>query len=48
MRPSRWLEKPDLQNALAERFDQLHRELRTDAAATAARAVLLHLSHKQQ
>jgi len=44
---SRWLEKSDLCIALTKRFEQLHRELRTDAAATAARAVLQHISHKQ-
>jgi lipid-A-disaccharide synthase len=41
---SQWLEKPDLRDSLTKRFDQLHRTLQTDAAATAARAVLQHIS----
>jgi len=45
---SRWLEQSELRIALTKRFDQLHRELRTDAAATAARAVLQHINTKQQ
>ena len=43
---SRWLEETHSREALSKRFDQLHRELRTDAAATAANAVLQHLSQK--
>lgn len=43
---SRWLDQPGLRDALTQRFDQLHRELRTDAAATAAAAVLQHISRE--
>ena len=42
---SRWLDQPASRNALSQRFDQLHRELRTGAAATAAVAVMQHISH---
>jgi len=41
---SRWLEQPALCRTLSQRFDQLHRQLKTDAAATAATAVLQHIS----
>ncbi len=41
---SRWLDEPDSRDALTKRFDQLHRELRTDAETTAAGAVLQHIS----
>jgi lipid-A-disaccharide synthase len=36
----RWLDQPALVNALKQRFDQLHRVLRIDAAATAGDVVL--------
>jgi lipid-A-disaccharide synthase len=42
---SRWLDQPVLRDELRQRFDQLHRDLRTDAAATAAVAVLQHISN---
>ena len=45
---SRWLNEPKLRKALTNQFDQLHRELRTDAAATAAMAVMQHMTHTQQ
>ncbi len=45
---SRWLDQPESRDALTKRFDQLHRELRTDAAASAARAVMQHISHQQR
>ncbi len=41
---SRWLEQPALRRTLSQRFDRLHRQLKTDAAATAATAVLQHIS----
>jgi len=40
---SRWLDRPGSRDALSQRFEQLHRQLRTDAAATAAAAVLDHI-----
>lgn len=36
----RWLDQPDLTDNLKQRFDALHRVLKIDAAATAARVVL--------
>lgn len=39
----RWLDQPALVNALKQRFDQLHRVLRIDAAATAGDVVLRHI-----
>lgn len=41
---NRWLDQPELRRNLEQRFDQLHRQLMTDAAATAATAVLQHIS----
>jgi len=41
----RWLDQPELRLDLQQRFDQLHRELRTDAATTAAVAVLQHVTN---
>lgn len=41
---SRWLGQPESCEALTKRFDQLHRELKTDAATTAAVAILQHIS----
>ena len=38
----RWLDQPGLCNELSQRFDLLHRQLRIDAAATAAGVVLQH------
>jgi len=40
----KWLDESEARDALTKRFDQLHRELKTDAAATAAMAVMQHLS----
>jgi lipid-A-disaccharide synthase len=39
---SRWLDQPGLCDDLKHRFDLLHRQLRIDAAATAAGVVLQH------
>ena len=38
-----WLEQPEKCDRLKQRFDLLHRELKTDAASTAATAVLNHI-----
>jgi len=43
---SRWLDQPELCNDLKNRFDLLHRQLKIDAANTAARAVLQHVDAK--
>jgi len=40
----RWLEQPELTDNLKQRFDALHRVLRIDAAATAARVVLRQIA----
>ncbi len=40
---SRWLDQPGPRHDLSQRFDQLHRQLKTDAAATAAAVVLQHI-----
>lgn len=40
----RWIEQPGLREDLKNRFDLLHRQLRIDAAATAARVVLQHIT----
>lgn len=42
---SAWLEQPERRAAVKQRFDQLHRNLRTDAAATAANVVLMHIKN---
>ena len=42
---TRWLEQPELCNDLRQRFNQIHRQLMTNAAATAATAVLQHMSN---
>jgi lipid-A-disaccharide synthase len=39
-----WLEQAELRENLKQRFDTLHRQLRIDAAATAARVVLQHVA----
>ncbi len=44
---SDWLDQPGLRTELGQRFDHLHRELRTDAAATAATIVLHHIKNAQ-
>jgi lipid-A-disaccharide synthase len=41
---ARWLEQPRLRKTLEHRFDQLHKQLKIDAAATAAQAVLQHIA----
>jgi lipid-A-disaccharide synthase len=40
----RWLDQPDLRADLSLQFDLLHEQLRTDAAATAAKVVLQHVA----
>jgi lipid-A-disaccharide synthase len=40
----RWLEQPALREDLTKRFDALHRQLRIDAASTAADVVLKHIA----
>lgn len=42
-----WLDQPDRCNKLKQRFDLLHRQLRIDAAATAASVVLQHVAEKK-
>ena len=39
----RWLQHAGMRDKLKQRFEQMHRELRTDAAGTAAKAVLEHI-----
>jgi len=39
----RWLDQPELRKNLRQRFDLLHRQLRIDAASTAADVVLRHV-----
>jgi lipid-A-disaccharide synthase len=41
-----WLDRPERCSALKNRFEQLHRQLRIDAASTAARVVLKHISRQ--
>ncbi len=41
---SRWLDQPELCADLKDRFDLLHKQLKIDAAATAARVVVQHIS----
>ena len=41
---SRWLDHPELRADLKGRFDLLHKQLKIDAAATAARVVLQHIA----
>ncbi|MGD9022028.1 MAG: lipid-A-disaccharide synthase [Lysobacterales bacterium] len=41
-----WLDQPERCSALKARFEQLHRQLRIDAASTAARVVLKHISQQ--
>lgn len=43
MEVSRWLDHPEKCNALQQRFDLLHEQLKIDAADTAAGVVLQHL-----
>ncbi len=43
---ARWLENPARRVALRDRFEQLHEQLRMDAAASAARVVLKHISRQ--
>lgn len=42
----RWLDQPQLRDGLRYRFDQMHRQLKIDAAATAASVVLRHIEQK--
>ena len=41
---TRWLNQPESCDNLKQRFDQLHRQLRIDAASTAADVVLQHIT----
>jgi len=41
---SRWLDDPDLRESLTRQFDDLRRQLRTNAAANAAQAILQHMT----
>lgn len=43
----RWLDNPDQVNSLKQRFDDLHKVLRIDAAATAGDVVLRHIAGRQ-
>lgn len=43
---TKWLEQPARRDALHGRFRQLHEQLRIDAASTAARVVLNHISRQ--
>lgn len=40
----KWLDQPGLRDDLRQRFDLLHRQLKMDAAATAANVVLQHIA----
>ena len=40
-----WLDQPAKREALKQRFERLHQQLRIDAASTAADVVLQHISH---
>ena len=40
----KWLDQPGLRDNLRQRFDLLHRQLKMDAAATAANVVLQHIA----
>jgi len=42
---SNWMDQPALCDDLGRRFDQIHRQLMTNAAATAATAVLQHITN---
>lgn len=42
----RWLDQPVQCEYLSQRFEQLHRQLRIDAASTAADVVLRHVEHR--
>jgi lipid-A-disaccharide synthase len=44
----RWLDHPDQCDELRQHFDQLHGQLRIDAAASAARVVLQHIADTAQ
>ena len=44
---ARWLDQPELLTDLKHRFDQLHRILRIDAAATAGDVVLRHIANRK-
>ena len=41
---SRWLDQPERCTDLHERFEELHKQLKIDAAATAAKIILQHIS----
>ena len=43
-----WLDQPELCKKLEQRFDLLHRQLRIDAATTAAEVVLQHISDSKK
>jgi lipid-A-disaccharide synthase len=42
-----WLDNPELVNQLKHRFDDLHKVLKIDAAATAGDVVLRHIARRQ-
>ena len=44
----RWMDQPELRADLKHRFDLLHKQLRINAAATAANVVLQHVAAKQE
>ena len=44
---ARWLDQPELLTDLEHRFDQLHRILRINAAATASDVVLRHVANRK-
>jgi lipid-A-disaccharide synthase len=43
-----WLDQPELCKKLKQRFDLLHRQLRIDAATTAADVVLQHITDSKK
>jgi lipid-A-disaccharide synthase len=45
---TRWLNQPESCENLKQRFDQLHRQLRIDAASTAADVVLQHITDSKK
>ena len=44
----KWLDESDSRDELTKRFDQLHRELKTDAAATDAMAVMQNVNDNKR
>jgi len=45
---SRWLDEPERCTELNRRFNLLHQQLKTDAATTAATAVLQHIAPRNE